>query len=110
MFGYRETLQDIEKKRAFVSVLCKLFFKGHKKTLFEPLQIRDEFQPSLNYLQQNCLKCICLTHCDCKNQQIQAIDRKLLVCYHYSWVNLCENKLPWPYQVTQPLIGRSGGL
>ena len=55
MCGYRETLQDIEKKRAFVSVLCKLFFKGHKKTLFEPLQIRDEFQPSLNYLQQNCL-------------------------------------------------------
>ena len=46
MFGYRETLQDIEKKRAFVSVLCKLFFKGHKKTLFEPLQNRDEFKPS----------------------------------------------------------------
>ena len=51
-----------------------------------------------------------LTHCDCKNQQIQAIDWKLLVCYHYSWVNLCENKLPWPYQAKQPLIGLSGGL
>ena len=30
---------------------------------------------------------LALTHCDCKSEQIQAIDGKLLVCYHYAqWV------------------------
>ena len=51
-----------------------------------------------------------LTHCDSKNEQIWATDQKLLVFCHYGRVNLSENKLPWPYQITQPLIGPSGGL
>ena len=51
-----------------------------------------------------------LTHSDCKNEQIQAIDRKVLLCLHFGQVNLSENKLPRWYEVTQPLLRRSGGL
>ena len=38
--------------------------------------------------------CERLTHSDCKNEQIQAIDRKVLLCLHFGQVNLSENKLP----------------